>query len=84
MVLWLYGSPAAVLLGFDVDCCAIGYDGRRLWPLPRTVRAIRQGVNVLNPLHAWPRKASYEFRLTKYALRGYGIAVPALSTVKLD
>eukprot|EP00961_Rhodomonas_salina_P081842 1100195-Rhodomonas_salina.1 len=32
-------SVAALLLGFDVDCCCVAYDGRRLLGLPRGVRA---------------------------------------------
>jgi hypothetical protein len=84
IALRLYESPAEVLLGFDCDCCCVGYDGERVWALPRAVRAIRYGTNVLNPLHSWPCKASYEFRLVKYALRGYSIAVPAFESVDVD
>ena len=84
IVLRLYESPAEVLLGFDVDCCCVGYDGERVWALPRAVCAIQYGANILNPLHAWPNKASYEFRLVKYALRGYAIGVPGLEHVDID
>jgi hypothetical protein len=84
IALRLYESPAEVLLGFDCDCCCVGYDGERVWALPRAVRAIRYGTNVLNPLHSWPCKASYEFRLVKYALRGYSIAVPGFESVDVD
>jgi len=28
IILRLYKSPAEILMGFDVDCCAVGYDGR--------------------------------------------------------
>ena len=84
IVLRLYESPAEVLLGFDCDCCCVGYDGTHVWALPRAVRAIQYGVNVLNPLHAWPSKASYEFRLVKYAARGYPIAVPGWQHLDVD
>jgi len=84
IVLRLYESPAEVLLGYDVDCCCLGFDGDRVWALLRAVRAIQYGTNLLNPLHAWPSKASYEFRLVKYALRGYSISVPGLEDVRLD
>jgi hypothetical protein len=84
IVLRLYESPAEVLLGFDVDCCCVGFDGERVWALPRAIRAIQYGCNILNPLHAWPSKASYEYRLVKYALRGYAIAVPGMETVDVD
>ena len=39
IVLRLYDSPTEVLLGFDVDCCCVGYDGQHVWALPR-VRAV--------------------------------------------
>ena len=84
IVLRLYESPAEVLLGFDCDCCCLGYDGAGVWALPRAVRAIQYGTNILNPLHAWPSKASYEFRLIKYASRGYAIAVPGWQHVEVD
>lgn len=84
IVLRLYESPAEVLLGFDCDCCCFGYDGTHVWGLPRAIRAIQYGTNILNPLHSWPSKASYEYRLVKYALRGYSISVPGLETVSLD
>ena len=84
IVLRLYESPAEVLLGFDVDCCCVGYDGERVWALRRAMRAIQYCCNILNPLHAWPSKASYEYRLVKYALRGYAIAIPGMETVEVD
>jgi len=83
VILRLYESPAEVLLGFDVDCCCVGFDGDRVWALPRALRALRQGVNVLNPLHSWPQRASYEMRLARYAFRGYAVAVPALDDSKV-
>jgi hypothetical protein len=30
IILRLYKSPAEILMGFDVDCCAVGYDGKCL------------------------------------------------------
>lgn len=68
IVLRLYKSPAEILAGFDCDCICCGYDGTAVWALPRCVRALRTGVNVLNPLHAWPNKPTYEFRLAKCTL----------------
>jgi hypothetical protein len=41
-------------------------------------------VNVVNALHAWPNRASYEFRLVKYASRGFGICVPGLDRLHVD
>ena len=84
IILRLYASPAEVLLGFDVDCCCIGYDGSNVWALPRCLRALRHQVNVVNALHAWPNRASYEFRLVKYASRGFSIAVPGLQKLEIN
>lgn len=40
IVLKLIGSPREVLLNFDLDICATGYDGKEAWLLPRCVRAL--------------------------------------------
>ena len=32
--------PKEVLLNFDLDICAMGFDGTEVWMLPRTVRAL--------------------------------------------
>ena len=84
IILRLYDSPAEVLLGFDIDCACCGYDGTAVWVLPRCVRALTTCTNVLNPLHAWPVRCAYEFRLAKYAWRGFAIAVPGLDLGKVD
>ena len=73
VVLRLYDSPAEVLLGFDIDCACCGFDGRHVWALPRCLRALRHGVNVLNPLHAWPNRATC---MCHAWLRPHGSRVP--------
>lgn len=40
IVLKLVQSPKAVLLNFDLDICAMGWDGTNLWMLPRAARAL--------------------------------------------
>jgi len=84
IVLRLYDSPAEVLYGFDVDCCCCCYDGREVWLTPRCLRALQTMANVLNPLHAWPNRASYELRLTKYSIRGFAVAIPGLDRSRVD
>lgn len=84
VVLRLYDSPAEVLYGFDVDCCSCAYDGQKVWATPRCLLAIRSGNNILNPLHSWPNRPSYEIRLAKYANRGYAVAVPGLDMRRID
>lgn len=40
IVLKLVKSPREVLLNFDLDICAVGWDGKEVWMLPRFVRAL--------------------------------------------
>jgi hypothetical protein len=84
IVLRLYDSPTEVLFGFDVDCCCCAFDGRNVWLTKRCISALRTGTNILNPLHAWPNKASYELRLAKYALRGFAVSVPGIDKTRID
>ncbi|KAJ7209957.1 hypothetical protein B0H12DRAFT_1079753 [Mycena haematopus] len=46
VILKLAQTPKDVLLNFDLDICAIGWDGRNLWMLPRAARAL-ESVSVL-------------------------------------
>jgi hypothetical protein len=78
IVLRLYDTPAEILIGFDVDCCACCFTGNDVKITKRCHSALVSCLNVLNPLHAWPQKASYELRLGKYAARGFAVYVPGL------
>lgn len=40
IVLKLVKTPKDVLLNFDLDICAMGWDGSDLWMLPRAARAL--------------------------------------------
>ena len=54
IILRLYESPSEVLHGFDIDAACLAYTpslGGRVWALPRAIRALRHGINLLNPLH---------------------------------
>jgi hypothetical protein len=84
VVLRTYESPTEVLIGFDVDCCGCAYDGRNVWLTQRCIAALESGFNILNALHAWPNKASYELRLAKYACRGFSVLVPGLDQRRID
>jgi hypothetical protein len=68
VVLKLVKSPKAVLLNFDLDVCAMGWDGIELWMLPRAARALEstaasQTFRVLltNPGHSGVQRVHYEF-----------------------
>jgi len=79
IVLRLYKSPAEVLLGFDVDCVGVGYDGTSVYCLPRTRRALTYRYNIADPSRQTFRTNSYEYRLWKYSNRGFAVAVPGMS-----
>ncbi|KDQ15211.1 hypothetical protein BOTBODRAFT_174059 [Botryobasidium botryosum FD-172 SS1] len=80
IVLKLVGTPREVLLNFDLDICAIGYDGKDVWMLPRCARALETGFNVftmdlINGHYLGDRKATRDQRVFKYANKGYGIRI---------
>eukprot|EP01060_Flectonema_neradi_P006537 TRINITY_DN1442_c1_g3_i1.p1 TRINITY_DN1442_c1_g3~~TRINITY_DN1442_c1_g3_i1.p1 ORF type:complete len:1977 (+),score=404.23 TRINITY_DN1442_c1_g3_i1:58-5931(+) len=77
IVLRMYQSPAEVLLGFDVDSCAVGYDGDVVWASPRARRAINKQINTVDLTR---RSLTYEIRLAKYAKRGFGVLIPGFDT----
>ena len=80
IVLKLLPSPTDVLLNFDLDACAIGFDGSRVLMLPRCARAIETGYSVFTMDLVWGhhlggRRASQEIRVFKYAERGFGLRI---------
>ncbi|KAF8311713.1 hypothetical protein DL93DRAFT_2098630 [Clavulina sp. PMI_390] len=80
VVLKLVGSPKEVLLNFDLDICAMGYDGTSLIMLPRAARALETGYNIftmdlIQGHYLGERRASQESRVFKYADKGYGIRI---------
>ena len=81
IVLRLYNSPAEVLMGFDVDACACGFDGTRAWTCPRACLAFATQANTVDMSR---RSPSYEMRLAKYAARGFEVLVPGLDRPRID
>ncbi|KAL6076304.1 Ankyrin [Balamuthia mandrillaris] len=81
IILRLYKSPAEVLLGFDIDCCTFGFDGKNVWAMERGYRALTKRYNLVNPTR---RSSTYESRLLKYAKRGFIVAVPNLDKARVD
>ena len=67
VILRAYKSPAEVLMGFDIPSCCVGFDGEKVWALPRARRAI---VSRCNLVDLGRRSLTYESRLLKYARRG--------------
>ncbi|KAK0446933.1 hypothetical protein EV421DRAFT_1734146, partial [Armillaria borealis] len=80
IALKLMNSPREVLLNFDLDVCAAGYDGSNVWMLPRFVRAVETGTSIftmdlINGHYLGDRKATRDQRVFKYANKGYGIRI---------
>jgi len=66
----LYKGPDEVLNFFDLDCISVGYDGKNVWGLPRTLRSFQTGYNFVEP--AKLRRWSTGPRIIKYKRRGFG------------
>lgn len=70
IILRLYDSLTKVLMGFDVDCCAVAFNGCNILTTKRGEHAIKYRVNVANLQR---RSPSYENRLIKYSFRGFDV-----------
>ena len=80
VVLKLLPSPTHILLNFDLDACAIGFDGTRVLMLPRCARAIETGYSIFTMdliygHYLGARRATRESRVFKYADRGFGLRI---------
>ena len=71
----LFPSAAAPLLDFDLDCCALAFDGQRVLALPRALAAVTARANVLRAGQE-PRGLRAFTRAKKYAARGFALALP--------
>lgn len=81
MILRLYKSISEVLHGFDVDGCALGFDGKDIWMTRRCWYALKNGFNTVNFNRASP---SYVYRLCKYAKRGLPIYLEGFDRSLVD
>jgi hypothetical protein len=76
VILRRYRDAHHVLSGFDLDACALAFDGATIVALPRAVRALRWRVNLVDPDR---QSTTYERRLVKYAIsKGIAIAMPGI------
>ena len=80
IILRLYNSIAQVISGFDLDSCALAFDGEKLYCMPRFIRAVQFGYNLVDPERQSP---SYAARLKKYARRGFKVAIPGLNPKRI-
>jgi hypothetical protein len=70
IILRLYDTLAHVLIGFDVDCCCVAYNGKNILVTDRGLHALKYRVNTANLKR---RSPSYENRLIKYSFRGFDV-----------
>ena len=70
IILRLYDSLTKILMGFDVDCCAVAFNGSNILTTVRGEYALKHRVNVANLQR---RSPSYENRLIKYSFRGFDV-----------
>jgi hypothetical protein len=75
VILRLYKSRPEILMAFDLDSCAVGFDGTTVWALPRARRALNGRFNLVDETRP---NVKYEARLLKYSDRGFGVGVPGL------
>jgi len=81
VILHIAKDPFEILSGFDVDACALLFDGQHVFALDRCIRAISSRVNLIDlNLRSW----SYETRLIKYARRGFAIGAPGFQRERAD
>jgi hypothetical protein len=79
----LYKNIDEILLGFDIDCSAILYDGQEVWLAERCLYALKNRVNTVDNTRM---STTYEHRLIKYLKRGFDIRIPGfdIHNVLLD
>jgi hypothetical protein len=75
VILRLYKSRPEILMAFDLDSCAVGFDGTTVWALPRACRALNGRFNLVDETRP---NVKYEARLFKYSLRGFGVGIPGM------
>lgn len=68
-----YRTIDEILLGFDVDCCAVAYDGDDVWFSERAALSLAHATNYVD----FDRlSTTYEYRLNKYRRRGFAVRIP--------
>ena len=77
IILKLYPTPTDLLLSFDLDPCAILFNGSGVKMLPRTARALEVGctsltMDILHGFSLANRGHAMLNRMLKYADRGFG------------
>ncbi len=70
IILRLYDTLAQIMVGFDVDCCCVCWNGKSIQTTQRGLLALKYRVNLASLTR---RSPSYENRLIKYSGRGFDV-----------
>lgn len=76
-----YSSPSQIIHGFDIPCCCILFDGKKLWTTTKGLYCINNGVNWFEPDRSSP---TYALRLSKYHMRGFMLRLPNIQDIALN
>jgi hypothetical protein len=82
IILHLCRSLAEILASFDIDCCAVAYDGFTMYASHQAFVAFVTQTNRVEMLHI--NTIMYEPRLFKYAMRGFDVYIPPDYTVNSE
>ncbi|KAJ7482924.1 hypothetical protein B0H11DRAFT_1915004 [Mycena galericulata] len=76
IILKIVENPRDVLLNFDLDICAMGWDGSNVWMLPRAARALESTIAQMQYLHHGSNSGPlFVGAAGKSATSGYGIRI---------
>lgn len=81
VILQLAATPSDIINKFDVDACAVYFDGTDVYGNERAVNAFATTVNMIDLSY---RSWAYEKRLIKYAKRGFAIGAPGLERERVE
>jgi len=83
VVFRLSSCPEEVILGFDIDCVKVLYDGNKVLITDQAALSLIYGYNLADGNRQIFRTGTYEKRLQKYFERGFNVRVPGYSFNKL-
>ncbi len=81
IILRLYKNITQIISGFDIDSCCCAFDGKHFYGMPRFIRAITNGYNIVDPKR---QSRNYAQRLIKYKDRGFAICLPGYDADRLN
>jgi len=77
----LYKSPAEILMGIETDCCAVGFNGDKVFATPRWHYAMTTFTNTYDGRIS---SESYIVELLRWFKLGFSVNIPGLDTSMID